>query len=389
MGQDTKQEEPLQFAKLVLKVLYSPMKAFEEIGKKPSIKGPILILLITLPLFVSIQYSSSSKFFLEAPTPENDLWTEEPHNSHSFLWSSEDEILFDNNDCVWGNYSVSTSSFNSSQIWMHLTEIGSIDCSEGEHSRLSFAIKVANEGELMAAVLRLFSGNSDDGGFELDILPLLGTIVGVWVNVTLDLATDSWTKTETTSSWTNITGIGFQLIWLDWGNLTVKVDKLFFGKFVSSSASYGVDLQLLSIVFSVIDFLLEWLILSGVVLLILRSFSNWTGVFKDLFHYIGYVYSASIVYWGAIALISLFLPPLYIPAYIILQEHTSIYQAGWGASISYLTVCMLLYYGWATILCAVSLKKLVEMSWGKAILAGFGAFVMGVLFSSLLLSAFF
>lgn len=388
MGQDTKQEESLQFVKSVFKVLYSPMKAFEEIGKKPSVKGPILILLLTLPLFISIQYSSTSKFFLEAPTPKNDLWTEEPHNSQSFLWSSEDEVLFDNNDRIWGNYSVSTSSFNTSQIWMHLTEIGSINCSKDENSRLSFAIKVANEGEPMSAVIQLFSGNSDDGGFELDILPLLGTIAGVWVNVTLDLATDSWTKTETTS-WTNITGIGFQLIWLDWGNLTVKVDKLFFGKFVSSSASYSVDLQLLSVMFSVIDFLLEWLILSGVVLLILRSFSNWTGAFKDLFHYIGYVYSASIVYWGAIALISLFLPPLYIPANITLQEHANIYQTGWGTSISYLTTCMLLYYGWATILCAISLKKLVEISWNKAILTGFGAFMMGVLFSSFLLSAFF
>lgn len=386
MSQDTEQEEPLQFAKLVFKVLYSPMKAFEEIGKKPSVKGPILILLITLPLFVSIQYSSTAKFFLERPTPENDLWTEEPHNSHSFLWSSEDEILFDNNDYISGNYSVSTSSFNGSQVQMNLTEIDRIDCSEGEYSRLSFAIKVANEGEPTTAVLHLFSGNSDASGFKLDISPLLGTVAGAWTNVTVDLATDNWTKTEATSSWTSITGIGFQLTWQGLGNLTVKVDELFFGKFESSSSSYGIDLQLQSVVRSCIDFLLQWLILSGVVLLILRNFSNWTGSFKNLLYYVGYVYSASIGYLSAIALISLILPPLYIPANITFQEYVSIYQASWGAPISYLT---LLYYGWATILCAVSLKKLVEMSWSKAILAGFGAFVISVLISSFLLSAFF
>ena len=386
MGQDTEQEEPLQFVKSVFKVLYSPMKAFEEIGKKPSVKGPILILLITLPLFVSIQYSSTSKFFLETTIPENDLWTEEPHNSHSFLWSSGDEILFDNNDYISGNYSVSISAFDNSQIWMYLTEIGSINCSEGEHSRLSLAIKISNEEELTTAVLQLFSGNSDTNGFELDILPLIGTVPSTWVNVTVDLANDNWTKTEPTSSWTDITGIGFQLTRLDLGNFTVKVDGLFFGKFVSSSSSYGVDLQLLSVVRSSINFLLEWLILSGVVLLILRSFSKWTGSFKDLFYYIGHVYSASIVYLSAIALTSFFLPPLYIPANITFQQYVNIYQASWGAPISYLT---LLYYGWATILCAVSLKKLVEMSWSKAILAGFGAFLMGVLFSSFLLSVFF
>lgn len=386
MGQDAEQEESLQFVKSVFKVLYSPMKAFEEIGKKPSVKGPILILLITLPLFVSIQYSSTSKFFLETTIPENDLWTEEPHNSHSFLWSSGDEILFDNNDYISGNYSVSISAFDNSQIWMYLTEIGSINCSEGEHSRLSLAIKISNEEELTTAMLQLFSGNSDTNRFELDILPLIGTVASTWVNITVDLANDNWTKTEPTSSWTDITGIGFQLTWLNLGNFTVKVDGLFFGKFVSSLSSYGVDLQLLSVVRSSIDFLLEWLILSGVVLLILRSFSQWTGSFKDLFYYIGHVYSASIVYLSAIALISLFLPPLYIPANITFQQYVNIYQASWGAPISYLT---LLYYGWATILCAVSLKKLVEMSWSKAILAGFGAFVMGVLFSSFLLSVFF
>ncbi|TET56152.1 hypothetical protein E3J51_05400 [Candidatus Bathyarchaeota archaeon] len=386
MGQDTEQEEPLQFVKSVFKVLYSPMKAFEEIGKKPSVKGPILILLITLPLFVSIQYSSTSKFFLETTIPENDLWTEEPHNSHSFLWSSGDEILFDNTDYISGNYSVSISAFNSSQIWMYLTEIGSINCSEGEHSRLSLAIKISNEEELTTAALQLFSGNNDPNGFELDILPLIGTVANTWVNITVDLANDNWTKTTATSSWTDITGIGFQLTRLGLGNFTVKVDGLFFGKFVSSASSYGVDLQLLSVVRSSINFLLEWLILSGVVLLLLRSFSKWTGSFKDLFYYIGHVYSASIVYLSAIALTSFFLPPLYIPANITFQQYVNIYQASWGAPISYLT---LLYYGWATILCAVSLKKLVEMSWSKAILVGFGAFVMGVLFSSFLLSVFF
>ena len=73
-------KQSLQFAKWIFQVLYSPMKTFEEIVKNPNVKGPILILLITLPLTLSVQYTSGAKFFLEIPAPEYDLWTEKPSN---------------------------------------------------------------------------------------------------------------------------------------------------------------------------------------------------------------------------------------------------------------------------------------------------------------------
>lgn len=49
----------------IFKVLYSPFKAFEEIAKAPSVKGPLLIFLITLLASVSIQSIGSSKTLLE------------------------------------------------------------------------------------------------------------------------------------------------------------------------------------------------------------------------------------------------------------------------------------------------------------------------------------
>lgn len=361
------------------------MKAFKEIAEKPTVKGPLLILLITLPLVVAIQYSSTSKFFIETPIPENDLWTEEQHTSQSFSWNSSNEILYDNDDHISGNYSIRTTVSNESQIWFKLTEIESINCSVSEYSRLTFGIKVTNQTP-STTTLQLLSESNDESGFELDISSLLTDNTGTWTNITVDLATDEWVKTSPIASWTNIKGVGYQLTWGGSYNLTVKIDGLFFGKFESSAASYAINFQLVSILHGIVSFLLEWLILSGIALLILRSFSSWVGRFKDLMYYMGYVYSASIVYLGAIALISLFLPSLYIPANITFQEYVRIYQASWGAPISYVT---LVYYGWATILCAISMKELVGISWGKAILAGFGAFIMSILFSSFLLSAFF
>jgi len=49
----------------IFRVVYSPLKAFEEIAKAPNVKGPLLILLVTLLASVSVQYISSTKTFLQ------------------------------------------------------------------------------------------------------------------------------------------------------------------------------------------------------------------------------------------------------------------------------------------------------------------------------------
>lgn len=49
----------------IFRVLYSPLKAFEEIAKAPKAKGPLVILLITILASASAQYVSSSKILLE------------------------------------------------------------------------------------------------------------------------------------------------------------------------------------------------------------------------------------------------------------------------------------------------------------------------------------
>jgi hypothetical protein len=54
----------------IFRVVYSPLKAFEEIAKAPNVKGPLLILLITLLASVSVQYISSTKTFLQTESDE-------------------------------------------------------------------------------------------------------------------------------------------------------------------------------------------------------------------------------------------------------------------------------------------------------------------------------
>jgi hypothetical protein len=385
---EQEKKQPWQFVKWIFKVLYSPINAFEEIVENPNVKGPILILLIILPIILGGQYISGTKFFLENPKPENDLWTEKPSNSEPFLWNSNDNIAFDNNDYIIGNFSISSSLTNSSLIWMRLTDIGSFNCSKEEYSRLSFRIKWINEANVTpTAVLQLFSLNNESNRFELDIGPLVANSTDVWANVTVSLATDSWIKVpEGLPSWANVTGIGFQLLWSSTADFTAKIDDLFFGKYVliSSLSTFGMQL-LYSVMRSGVDLLLEWLILSGIVLLALKSFSDWNGSWKNLLSCVGYIYSTSIVYFGVLAVLFLVLPPILLPYNITYLEYIDLYQGSWGIPTSILT---LLSYGWAIILCTVACKKLEEFSWSKAFIIGFGAVVMSLLFSSILLSLF-
>jgi hypothetical protein len=105
--------------------------------------------------------------------------------------------------------------------------------------------------------------------------------------------------------------------------------------------------------------------------------------------YVGYVYAAFLIFLGIATIISIPFPSLYIPSNIYSQEYINvmqIYQTNW---VTPGLLVQLVYYGWVTMLLAISIKELVELSWSKAILVSFGAFIMSVLFSSFLLSALF
>jgi hypothetical protein len=66
MGYKRNQSD-LQLASVsnIFRVIYSPLRAFEEIAKVPSVSGPLLILFMTLMASASAHYLSSSRTFLE------------------------------------------------------------------------------------------------------------------------------------------------------------------------------------------------------------------------------------------------------------------------------------------------------------------------------------
>jgi hypothetical protein len=378
--EELNQEKVSNFAKQVLKVLYSPLMAFKEIGKNPNIKGPLLILILTLPVSVGVECIQSSKIFIETKMPEKDAWTES-----SFPWFSNGVLTDDGADYLIGNSSVS-SSINGTTLLMNLTGLDGVNCSAEENTRLSLSMKVMS-GQPSAANITLYTENI--GGFELDILPVLNE-TDTWINTTIELHSENWVKYQSADWNNNITGIGFRITWMDPGDYIVKIDGLFFGKFESPYSIYGFDMIVwLSLFNSIANFLVSWLIFAGLVLLILRSFSSWDGTFQYLISYVGYVFAAFPVFLAITAIVSLSFPSLYIPASINTQEYfdvMQVYQISW---VTLGLIAQLIYYGWITILGAISLKGLVDFSWGKALLAGFGTYIMSVLFSSFILSALF
>jgi hypothetical protein len=235
------------------------------------------------------------------------------------------------------------------------------------------------------AILQLASFYDESRNYQLNIEDSATTSMDLWANISVNLATEDWIP-HNAPSWANVTGVAIQLAWDAPANVALVIDELRFGDFVPFASETAFTVQLVySLVQSSVDFLLQWLILSGIAVLALKSFSDWRGSWKNLMSTVGYVYAASIIYYGALIPLFLLLPQILLPHQITYVEYIALYQSSWGLPVSLLS---LIHYVWITILCAIALRKIQELSWGKAFLVGFTAFIMSVLFSSLLLSAF-
>lgn len=369
-------------------VLYSPLKTFEELVQKPDVKGPILIMILTLPLVFGIQLLSGTKFFIEDVTPQDDSWTE------SILdWSSNGNVTLDESDHVEGNYSISTSTNNTLQVWIRLVNLEGFNRSQ-EYENLSFRLKWVNEANVVpTSTVQLFSHNNQSSRFEQNITLLTANETGVWSNVTVDLSSDNWTVPEHQPSWENITGLGFQLVWSSHNNYTLKCDGLYFGKYVAFNTLSTYEILLASSLTSgIVDFMLKWLLLAGFIILALKGFSSWKGSKANVLSTIGYVYSASFVYFPIYLLLLSMLPPLLIPHRVwqpalgeeelareILLE---IYDNNWGNQLPYnlMLPSTLALHVWIALLCTVAVKKIHEFTWGKALLIAVTALTLSLLF---------
>jgi len=393
----------------ILRVIYSPVKAFESIVKKPDIRGPIIILALVLASAAIEQYIISSKILLtKERMPGNDEWTE-PKIPSSWKWSSNGPngtVSFDNVTYVIGNYSVKSVVSNNTSIWMKITNIGTLNCSGDEgYKRLSFWINWNHQSRAFPSnlTLKLFS-MTESQYFELNATNLISKFSGNWSipvsGVDVGLGSPDWVSSLNPPSWEKITGLEFVLKWASpyRANLTMNIDDLYFVKksfsFLTTN-SFGDSIVSALILridppSTVIGFFLTWITYLGSFFVISSILHQKLGSWRTLFIMIGYTLAIAIVGVLVRAILYLSLPALSFPlsSWPPLTVSDSIrasiiVECFWYSTIAYplsLIANLGLDIG-IVALCAVSIRTLGRLSWKKAaILAAVAYFIKFFLF---------
>ena len=358
----------------ILEVLYSPVKAFEEIVKKPSVKGPLLILALTLVVTAILQGVTASKILFLAETPENDDWTES-----ASLWSSNGVTKVDDTDSVVGNYSVKSFVANSTFIWMNITDIGQFNClEETGYKTLSFQIKWIHQNETFPssnATLRLFSSDKN-GYFELDLINLINSS-NTWANVTVDVGSENpnWTSSPNSPDWGNITGLEFKLAWStsDAANLTLKIDDLHFGKYVSLFAVAAFDIIFYFSVDAFIAFFLNWAIYGILLLMFTMMLGGKAGSLTRFFIIIGHVFIITTLYLLINTLLFSTLPQITAETF---QEK---WLSNWAFQLGY--HLDFTFKAWMAVLFAIAIHSLSKVTWIKAAVISAIASILGFFFT--------
>jgi hypothetical protein len=365
----------------IFEVLYSPVNAFRKIIKKPELKAVILILVLVMISTILVQYVVSSKLFLENRMPENDDWTESLVNQHH--WISNGSLSLDATDYQMGNadgnHSVA-SSVQSDSIWMQITDIGSINSSkETGYTELFFWIKWIYDGESApsSGILKLFS-TAKNSYFEIDITHLLASN-GEWTNATLNIGPDQGWASNNSPNWQNITGIEFNLNWTALANHTLKIDGLFFRRFSSPVLTGEFSTLILPIIVEVmITFAINWILWSGILIIVGKLFQVDLGQWKVFLIIIGYVFIATVVYTLITVVPLSILPPLNVP--LEAAAFNAMLNEVWGPLPAYQVWLYLPLIGevWIAALGAVVVHVMKEVPWGKA--ATIAAVAFGIRF---------
>jgi len=353
----------------VFEVLYSPVNAFRKIIEKPDFKGVLLVLVLVISSMIISQYIVASKLLLENRTPENDDWTESLTNQHN--WVSNGSPSIDDADYqmgnVDGNHSIASSVLTETSIWLKITDVCSINCSETGYNELFFWIKWTHEEGLSPSLgtLKLFSG-SEDSYFESDITGLLKSN-GEWTNTTLNVGPDQGWTSNNSPDWQSITGIEFRLDWSSSANLTMKIDGLFFRKYSSPIITGQFSTLLPSLLIQVVmNFAMNWILWAGILILVAKLFQEDLGRWNVFFVIIGYSFIATVVYTLVSVVPLSTIPLLNVP--LDADAFNALLDASWRPLLAYQLWLYIPVIGevWIAALGAVVVRLLKETAWSKA-----------------------
>lgn len=363
------------FARHVLEVLYSPAKAFEEIIKKPDVKGPLLILVLIVLTDVIARYAFTSNLFIITETTPNDQWTESIS-----LWTSNG-VLSLSSDRVVGNHSIESSIFNGTTVRMKIDKIGIFNCSQNkECEAVSFRIKWIHQNTTFPssnATLRLLSG-SESRYFSLNLIDLISNSSNRWANLTIGTGSNKLNWSQVNSpDWGQITGLDFELGWsvTHSANLFMKIDDLYFAKYVSVGAEALGYSIMSSSTYTTIVFFVEWAVYAVSLLGIAKLFGKDAGPWKGFFIIIGFLFSVTIVYNLITAALFWTFPIVKLPMKAFppanieeLESYYRLINENWSPTLTFKLYQFFPYAVviWMAVLSAIAIHALCKITWKEA-----------------------
>jgi hypothetical protein len=244
---------------------------------------------------------------------------------------------------------------------MNITDIGQFNCSgETGYEALFFRIKWIHQNETFPssnATLRLFS-NNENGYFELNLINLINSS-DTWANVTVEVGSENpnWTSPNS-PDWGNITGLEFKLAWSDAANLTMKIDDLYFGKYVSWLTAVASSVMISSALYAAVAFFFNWAIYGAFLLMFKVMFRRRTGSLTKFFVVIGHVFVVTAVYILVIALLFLTLPQVTAETFQEKWVSNWVFQFGYYLDFT--------FKAWMAVLFAIAIRFFSQLTWRKA-----------------------
>jgi len=315
-------------AKDILRVLYTPHKAFKDIIQKPGYFGPFILLLIFVLAQVGSFYVSGSRLHIEQTMPvgtEADVWTE-----HATLWQANPDVVISDNrvDFIngsqtisgfpdyYGNSSVEFAVSDNNSLQMALNDFGSqVDCGANGFTEVFFRVKtVTPYAKPENVTLNLYS-LSDSNFFYYDLTSAFSdNRVNIWNNISVPVGAGNWLSNGN-PSWENITGLKLEFAWSSNSDIDLRLDGLFFrGKFKTQIEFVGGVIPYLatSALNGFAPFLFEWLFLTGLMYLLIKGLKG-NVIWRPLMVAVGYALIVMVIQTLIVAVVYTTLPDLHYP----------------------------------------------------------------------------
>lgn len=375
----------------VLEVIYAPHKAFKKLGDKPNYIGPAIIIIVLIIANLGFAYTALSKTNLETYVPNGqnlDEWTQ-----NSTLWTSNALVSVSNDSitgAIYGNESIAFSADNTSTVWIQLNDISSVNCSiQGGFNQISFRLKQLTPQEKPQNVsVYLNSTNAADFYYDLTN-EYLNSTVGIWYNATLPLVS-GWVPGGQDADWSNITGFSLEFSWTQTSNVSLLVDGLFFhGIYEPWLDQVGIGYVLSFALTSVMQFVIAWVVFSGLLFLIGRTLGGKV-VWRLILVAVGLILITLVVQAFINLALYTTLPQLNYPFSLVggvQGEGTAAYNIILDQTATVRTITSVAQFAiwvWTIALGAILLRFTAELAWLRSILASVVAYIVTIIVSSFL-----